>query len=60
MKKIDKSLLSLYTLIWNRFVASQMEKARVNQKTVLIKALNPKGDLTEYIFKATVVFKIGV
>ena len=53
LKKIDKSLLSLYTLIWNRFVASQMEKARVNQKTVLIKALSPKGDLTEYIFKAT-------
>ena len=53
LKKIDKNLLSLYTLIWNRFIASQMEKARVNQKTVLIKALSPKGDLTEYIFKAT-------
>lgn len=53
LKKIDKNLLALYTLIWNRFVASQMEKARVNQKTVLIKALSPKGSLTEYIFKAT-------
>jgi DNA topoisomerase-1 len=53
LKKLDKSLLSLYTLIWKRFIASQMEKARVNQKTVLIKALSPRGDVIEYIFKAT-------
>ncbi|MBN1634458.1 MAG: type I DNA topoisomerase [Ignavibacteria bacterium] len=53
IKKLDKNLHSLYTLIWNRFIASQMEKARINQKTVLIKALSPKGNITDYIFKAT-------
>lgn len=53
LKKLDKSLLALYTLIWKRFIASQMEKARMNQKTVLIKAVSPRGELKEYIFKAT-------
>ncbi len=51
LKKIDKNLFSLYKLIWERFVASQMEKATLNQKTILIKAISPKGINREYIFK---------
>lgn len=51
LKKIDKSLYLLYKLIWERFVASQMHYAILNQKTVLIKAISPKGLMTEYIFK---------
>lgn len=53
MKKLDKSLLSLYTLIWQRFVSSQMTPAVFDQKTILIKALNPSGNKVTYIFKAT-------
>ncbi|MCX7833484.1 MAG: type I DNA topoisomerase [Ignavibacteria bacterium] len=51
LKKIDKSLYQLYKLIWERFVASQMHNAILNQKTVLIKAISPKGLTKEYIFK---------
>ncbi|MCE1164183.1 MAG: type I DNA topoisomerase [Bacteroidetes bacterium] len=53
LKKLDKSLLALYTLIWQRFISSQMTPAVFDQKTILIKALDPKGGKTEYIFKAT-------
>lgn len=53
LKKLDKSLLSLYTLIWQRFVSSQMTPAVFDQKTILIKALNPSGNKVTYIFKAT-------
>jgi DNA topoisomerase I len=53
LKKLDKNLLSLYTLIWKRFVASQMSQAIFDQKTVIIKALSPKGDTVQYFFKAT-------
>lgn len=51
LKKIDKNLYSLYKIIWERFVASQMQSATLKQKTVLIKALSPKGLGREYIFK---------
>ena len=53
LKKLDKNLLSLYSLIWKRFVASQMSQAIFDQKTVIIKALSPKGDTFQYFFKAT-------
>lgn len=53
LKKLDKNLLSLYTLIWERFLASQMAPALFEQKTVTIKALSPGGTNTEYYFKAT-------
>jgi DNA topoisomerase I len=43
---LDKDLLSLYRLIWNRFVASQMKAALFDQTTVDIKA----GD---YLFRAS-------
>ncbi len=35
---LDKDLLALYTLIWKRFVASQMAPARFDQTTVLVAA----------------------
>lgn len=53
LKKLDKDLLKLYTLIWQRFVASQMSQAIYNQRTIIIKALSPKGNKTVYLFKAT-------
>jgi len=52
IKKIDKDLLSLYRLIWKRFVASQMSAAVYNLKTVIIKSVSPKGTQIEYFFKA--------
>ncbi len=45
-KKLKPQQLKLYTLIWNRFVASQMANAKFNLQTVDITA----GD---YIFRAT-------
>jgi DNA topoisomerase-1 len=57
---LEKGLLSLYTLIWKRFVASQMCPAIYDQTTVLIKAdkyilktqgaiLRFKGFMTLYV-----------
>ncbi len=53
MKKLGKDLHSLYDLIWKRFVASQMSQAVLDQKTVIIKAISPKGEKNTYLFKAT-------
>lgn len=53
MKKLGKDLHALYDLIWKRFVASQMSNAVLDQKTVIIKALSPKGEKNTYLFKAT-------
>jgi DNA topoisomerase I len=43
---LEKEELNLYTLIWNRFVACQMEPARLEQTTVDIKA-------NDTVFRAT-------
>ncbi|HMQ67380.1 MAG TPA: type I DNA topoisomerase [Ignavibacteria bacterium] len=53
MKKLGKDLHLLYDLIWKRFVASQMSQAVLDQKTVIIRALSPRGDKNVYLFKAT-------
>lgn len=53
MKKLGKDLHLLYDLIWKRFVASQMSQAVLDQKTVIIKALSPRGTKNTYLFKAT-------
>ncbi|MDZ4711848.1 MAG: type I DNA topoisomerase [bacterium] len=53
MKKLGKDLHALYDLIWKRFVASQMSQAVLDQKTVIIRALSPKGEKNIYLFKAT-------
>lgn len=52
LKKLDKSVLSLYSLIWQRFVSSQMMPAVFDQKTIIIKAINPTGNKVDYVFKA--------
>lgn len=53
MRKLGKDLHALYDLIWKRFVASQMSQAVLDQKTVIIRALSPRGDKNIYLFKAT-------
>lgn len=53
LKKLGKDLHALYDLIWKRFVASQMSQAVLDQKTVIIKALSPRGSKNVYLFKAT-------
>jgi len=59
-QKIKKFLTSeqnkLYELIWNRFVASQMNDARFNQITIDImagKRANPNDMVEEYLFRTT-------
>lgn len=53
LKKLDKNLVSLYELIWKRFLASQMMPAKYLQKTVIVKALSPKGEIVNILFKAS-------
>ncbi|MCP3950752.1 MAG: type I DNA topoisomerase [Desulfobacterales bacterium] len=43
---LTKDQLALYTLIWKRFVASQMQQALINQNSITIKAGN-------YLFSAS-------
>lgn len=45
-KYLDRDLFRLYELIWNRFVACQMETALLESTTVLVEG-------GEYLFKAT-------
>ena len=45
--------LKLYTLIWQRFVASQMSPARIEQKTVEVETTGSTGDVPDYLFRAT-------
>ncbi len=44
--------LKLYQLIWNRFVASQMAPARLQEYTIDVKAVSP-GLAHDYLFRAT-------
>lgn len=44
--------LKLYSLIWQRFVASQMAPARIEQRTVEVETL-PAGETPDYLFRAT-------
>ncbi len=53
MKKLGKDLHALYELIWKRFIASQMSQAVLDQKTVIIRAMSPRGEKNVYLFKAT-------
>ena len=43
---LTKDQMALYTLIWRRFVASQMQPALINQNSVMIKA-------KQYLFSAS-------
>lgn len=42
----------LYSLVWQRFVASQMAPARIEQKTVEVETVG-QGDVPDYLFRAT-------
>lgn len=53
LKSLTKDLAALYKLIWNRFVASQMTPAVYDQKTIIIKALSPRGNVDQYFFRAS-------
>jgi DNA topoisomerase-1 len=53
---LSAELYRLYQLIWNRFVACQMQHAVYDQVTVLIDSFEPSGNgksLNTYIFKTT-------
>ncbi len=52
MHYLDKDQLALYTLIWRRFVASQMQQALIDQNTITIKA----GDYTLSLSGSTIKF----
>ena len=59
-KKVDEKGIKLYSLIWQRFIASQMSQARFDSTKVEIEA-NPKLQITnskqilnsKYIFRTT-------
>ena len=51
--KLSPEEFRLYSLIWQRFVASQMAPARIEQKTVEVEALGAAGDVPDYLFRAT-------
>lgn len=53
---LDARQLKLYTLIWNRFVASQMSPAQLKEHTVEVAALPGEGATGlnhDYLFRAT-------
>ncbi len=51
-KDLSKDLFKLYSLIWDRFVASQMNAAVFDQTTVQIRAERPSRKRGVYIFQA--------
>ncbi|MCK5850027.1 MAG: type I DNA topoisomerase [Kiritimatiellae bacterium] len=51
--KLDPSELKVYRLIWRRFVASQMNPAKIEQQTVKVETVLPAEDSTQYTFHAT-------
>ncbi|MFC1452489.1 type I DNA topoisomerase [Verrucomicrobiota bacterium] len=51
--KLDRTEMKLYRLIWERFVASQMAPARIEQRSVTILAPPPQGQPTLYAFRAS-------
>jgi DNA topoisomerase I len=51
--RLDPSEWRLYKLIWDRFVASQMTPARIEQRTAKVHALPPEGGSTLYVFHAS-------
>jgi len=50
--KLSPEEFRLYSLIWQRFVASQMAPARIEQKTVEIEPVG-SGEIPDYLFRAT-------
>ncbi|MEI6515454.1 MAG: DNA topoisomerase, partial [bacterium] len=51
--KLTPDEYKLYSLIWQRFVASQMAPARIEQKTVEIETTGSSGEVPDYLFRAS-------
>ena len=51
--KLDASQYKLYKLIWQRFVASQMSWAKIEQRTARVEAVPEKDKKALYLFQAT-------
>lgn len=47
--KLEPKQLKIYDLIWRRFIACQMEKAEINQQTVIVKAVSKQN---QYFLKS--------
>ncbi len=43
----------LYSLIWQRFVASQMTPAKIEQRTAEVETETPAGAVPDYLFRVT-------
>jgi len=52
VQNLSPEEFKLYSLIWQRFVASQMAPARIEQKTVEIETVGA-GEVPDYLFRAT-------
>ncbi len=52
-KSLDASMLKLYTLIWSRFVASQMKPAIIEKRTITVEATRESQQEPEYLFEAS-------
>jgi DNA topoisomerase-1 len=50
---IEHDELKLYTLIWQRFMASQMTPARIEQRTAEVETETAAGAIPDYLFRAT-------
>ncbi len=50
---LEAEELKLYSIIWQRFVASQMAHAKIAQRTAEVEALSPDEGATTYLFRAT-------
>jgi len=51
--KLDSAEMKVYRLVWERFVASQMSPARINQRAVKVETVLPAEGATQYTFQAT-------
>jgi len=52
-KRLKPDEWKLYTLIWQRFVASQMAPARFEQRSVEIETEVPEGERSPYLFRVS-------
>ncbi len=50
---LESDELKLYTLIWQRFLASQMTPARIEQRTAEVETETGAGDVPDYLFRVT-------
>ena len=51
--KLDSSEKKIYKLVWERFVASQMSPAKIDQRTVKVETVLPAEGAKQYRFQAS-------